>query len=230
MNLEDLAQQIINCRRCPRLVRHREEAAAHPPKRFRGERYWAKPLPGFGDLNARVLVVGLAPAAHGGNRTGRMFTGDSSGNTLMKALHAAGFANIDSSVSADDGLVLKDVYLTAVVRCPPPDNKPLSSEVINCLPYLVEEMRRLTNVKVVVALGRLAFDTYLRLLKREGTVNGKMPVFSHGAEYRLNGSFLGRPLPVLLVSYHPSQQNTYTGRLTQRMIDSVFLRAKAIVG
>ncbi len=229
MSIEELNYRIISCKLCPRLAKYREAVARNPPKRFRGQAYWAKPLPGFGDVKGRVLVLGLAPAAHGGNRTGRMFTGDSSGDTLVKALHRAGFANMDRSVSRDDGLVLKDVYVTAVVRCAPPDNKPAKQEVENCLPYLIEELRMLENVVVVVALGRIAFETFFRLMRRMNAYTGRMPRFRHGAVYRLKGSFNGRPLPTVIASYHPSRQNTNTGRLTQRMIDSVFHRARAIV-
>ncbi|MEM2593012.1 MAG: uracil-DNA glycosylase [Thermofilaceae archaeon] len=230
MSLDDLNARIISCRLCPRLVRHREKAAENPPPRYRLEKYWAKPLPGFGDVNARLLVIGLAPAAHGGNRTGRMFTGDSSGNTLMKSLYRAGFANIDRSENRDDGLILKDAYLTAVVRCAPPGNKPNSSEVNNCVQYLAEELRLLDKVKVCVTLGRLAFSTYIRLLRREGFLQSRRLVFRHGAVYKLEGTLYGRPIPTLIASYHPSRQNTNTGRLTQRMLDAVFLKAKAIVG
>lgn len=230
MSFEDLNNRIISCKLCPRLVKYREEVAKNPPKRFRGQTYWAKPLPGFGDVGARVLVLGLAPAAHGGNRTGRMFTGDSSGDTLVRALHRAGFANMGRSISINDGLVLKDVYITAVVRCAPPDNKPAKQEVENCLPYLIEELRMLENVVVVVALGRFAFETFFRLMRRMNAYSGRIPRFRHGAIYRLNGSFNRKPLPTVIASYHPSRQNTSTGRLTQRMIDSVFHRARAIAG
>lgn len=230
MNWTELNRRIVSCRLCPRLVKHREAAAANPPTRFRNESYWARPLPGFGDVEARVLVVGLAPAAHGGNRTGRMFTGDSSGNTLMKALYRAGFANIDHSVSAEDGLILKDIYLTAVVRCPPPGNKPSKKEMENCLPFLVEELKILGNVRVVVALGRVAFEGLFKLFRREGSLEDRVPTFRHGGEYRLRGELFGRELPVVLACYHPSRQNTNTGRLTQEMIDAVFQRARAIVG
>ncbi|MCS6783736.1 MAG: uracil-DNA glycosylase [Candidatus Caldarchaeum sp.] len=230
MKLDDLNRRIVSCMVCPRLVKHREEVAENPPARFRGEKYWAKPLPGFGDVDARILVVGLAPAAHGGNRTGRMFTGDSSGNTLMKALYRAGYANIDTSVSADDGLVLKDVYLTAVVRCPPPANKPTQQEISNCLPYLAEELKILRNICVAVALGRVAFEGLFKLFKREKAFEGKTPVFRHGGTYRVSGFLYGRPLPIIIACYHPSRQNTNTGRLRQEMIDAVFLRAREFVG
>ncbi|MCS7137656.1 MAG: uracil-DNA glycosylase [Candidatus Caldarchaeum sp.] len=230
MSLEELNTRIVSCRLCPRLVKHREYVAANPPPRFRSERYWARPLTGFGDVEARLLVLGLAPAAHGGNRTGRMFTGDSSGDTLVKSLYRAGFANQDRSVSLEDGLVLHDAYITAVVRCAPPSNKPTAAEVRNCVKYLAEELRLLRNVKVCVALGRLAFTTYIQLLKREGVQLSRSPVFKHGAVYRLEGTLHGKPVPVLIPSYHPSRQNTNTGRLTQQMLDRVFLKARELVG
>ncbi|MEM4381278.1 MAG: uracil-DNA glycosylase [Candidatus Caldarchaeum sp.] len=230
MTLEELNNRIISCRLCPRLVENRERVAGNPPPRYRSERYWARPLTGFGDVDARLLVVGLAPAAHGGNRTGRMFTGDSSGETLVKSLYRAGFANKDRSVSRDDGLVLKDAYITAVVRCAPPRNKPTAAEINNCVQYLAEELKLLKNVKVCVALGRLAFTAYLRLLRLEGFKPKKPLMFKHGVVYRLEGLLYGRAVPTLIASYHPSRQNTSTGRLTQRMLDLVFLKARAIVG
>ena len=229
-DLERLNSQIVACRRCPRLVSYRERAALNPPKRFKGQTYWAKPLTGFGDINARLLIVGLAPAAHGGNRTGRMFTGDSSGNTLMSSLHKAGFANKPTSERCDDGLVLHDAYVTAVVRCPPPSNRPNASEISNCLSYLREEMRVLENVKVVVALGGLAFNSLVRIFREQAGVGDVSPAFRHGAVYRLRGRLYGRTLPVLIASYHPSRQNTQTGRLTQAMLDRVFLKASRIAG
>jgi uracil-DNA glycosylase family 4 len=230
MSLEELHRRIVACRLCPRLVKYRQRAAEKRPLRFRNETYWARPLPGFGDPAARLLVIGLAPAAHGGNRTGRMFTGDSSGNTLMRSLHRAGFANLDRSERADDGLVLTDAYLTAVVRCPPPENKPSKTEINNCIIYLKAELRLLQNIKVVVTLGRIAFQTYLSLVRSEGLLKKPLPEFRHGAVYRLEGMLYGRPLPVLIASYHPSRQNTNTGRLTQKMLDWVFLDARRFVG
>lgn len=223
--LENLNRRIISCRKCPRLTTYRERVALNPPRRFRGERYWAKPLTGFGDIKARILIVGLAPAAHGGNRTGRMFTGDSSGNTLITSLYRAGLANKPSSERADDGLILRDAYVTAVVRCPPPGNKPSKSEISNCLAYLVEEMHALENVRVFVALGRIAFDTLVRIFKMDGLLGGVKPVFRHGATYRLGGDIHGRPTTILVASYHPSRQNTQTGRLTQPMLDRLFQSA-----
>jgi len=230
MSFEALYEEIVSCRLCPRLVKHRRWAAEHRPRRYSLDTYWAKPLPGFGDPHARLLVVGLAPAAHGGNRTGRMFTGDSSGNTLMRSLNRAGFASSDRSERADDGLVLTDAYLTAVVRCPPPENKPSKTEINNCIKYLKAELQLLRNIKVVVTLGRIAFQTYLRLVRGEGVLKQPVPEFRHGEVYRLEGMLYGRPLPVLIASYHPSRQNTNTGRLTQKMLDQVFLDARSFVG
>jgi uracil-DNA glycosylase len=230
MSFKTLYEEIVSCRLCPRLVKHRQWAAEHRPRRYSLDTYWARPLPGFGDPRARLLVVGLAPAAHGGNRTGRMFTGDSSGNTLMRSLHRAGFANLDRSERADDGLVLTDAYLTAVVRCPPPENKPSKTEINNCIKYLKAELRLLQNIKVVVTLGRIAFQTYLSLVRSEGLLKKPLPEFRHGAVYRLEGMLYGRPLPVLIASYHPSRQNTNTGRLTQEMLDWVFLDARRFFG
>jgi len=230
MSFEALYEQIVSCRLCPRLVKYRQWVAEHRPPRYRHDTYWAKPLPGFGDPNARLLVIGLAPAAHGGNRTGRMFTGDSSGNTLMRSLHRAGFANLERSERVDDGLVLTDAYLTAVVRCPPPENRPSKDEIDNCIGYLKTELQLLRNVKVVVTLGRIAFQTYLSIVRREGVLNRPSPVFRHGAVYRLEGELYRRHLPTLIASYHPSRQNTNTGRLTQGMLDRVFLDARMLCG
>lgn len=222
-----LNERIISCRRCPRLTEYRVRVAENPPRRFRGQSYWAKPLPGFGDPLARVLAVGLAPAAHGGNRTGRMFTGDSAGNTLMKALHATGFSNQPYSLSLDDGLQLRDIYLTAVVRCPPPANKPLPEEIRNCSEYLLEELKILPNIRVIVALGGIAYTVTLRILRENGVNVGRpMPRFRHGLLLRPSGEFMGRKPPLILASYHPSRQNTQTGRLTQQMLNQVFEKAR----
>ena len=228
--LEKLNRRIISCKACPRLVRYRRYAALHKPARYKNERYWARPLPGFGDVQARILVLGLAPAAHGGNRTGRMFTGDSSGNTLIRSLYETGFANKPESIKADDGLILKGVYITASVRCAPPNNKPTAEERSKCIKYLVEEFRILRNVRVVVALGRIAFDTFLTIAKNVNvySAEGKRPMFVHGGVYHFVGRFFGREAPVLLASYHPSRQNTNTGRLSQRMLTDVFLKAREI--
>ena len=213
--MEAVSRQIISCNLCPRLTEYRVKVALNPPKRYRGEEYWAKPLPGFGDPYAKLLVVGLAPAAHGGNRTGRMFTGDSSGAWLMRALYETGFANQPTSLSRDDGLKLYGAYLTAVVRCVPPANKPLKSEVENCLRYLKAETEILKDVRVVLALGRLAHAAYIRI-----SSFGKV-VFKHGQMINL-----GERNPLLIDSYHPSRQNTQTGRLTWDMWIDVFKRAR----
>jgi uracil-DNA glycosylase family 4 len=221
--LRALGRRIIGCRRCARLVRHREAAAAEPPLRYRGQAYWARPLPGFGDPGARVLVVGLAPAAHGGNRTGRMFTGDRSGEWLFRALYEAGLANRPASVAPGDGLRLRGAYITASLRCPPPGNKPLPPELARCRPYLLEELRLLKRVSVVVALGKIAWDAYLRARRALGQpLPRPLPKFGHGAV---------APMPdgmMLLGCFHPSQQNTFTGKLTRGMLHAVFRKARRL--
>jgi uracil-DNA glycosylase family 4 len=230
--LRDLASEITSCTRCPRLVEWRERSAAEPPRRYLGERYWARPLPGFGDPEAAILIVGLAPAAHGGNRTGRIFTGDRSGDWLYAALHRAGLANQPTSVSADDGLRLRGVYVTAVNRCPPPQNRPTTEERDNCLPYLVRELRLLRAARVIVALGSFAWTGSLLALGESGAaVPRPRPRFGHGAEVGLEASE-GDPAREwsLLGCFHPSQQNTFTGKLTEPMLDSVFARAVALAG
>lgn len=215
---------LIECRRCPRLVAHREAAGANPPKRYRGQTYWSRPLPGFGDPDARVLLVGLAPAANGGNRTGRMFTGDESGNWLFEALHAAGFANQPTSVHRDDGLALTDAWITAALHCAPPDNKPTTDELARCQPFLLDELRALSRVKVVVALGRIGWENYLRARKALGWPPPvARPVFGHGSIARFEDG------TTLIASYHPSQQNTFTGKLTKPMLRSIFVRARSLV-
>ena len=203
---------------------HREASGETPPRRYRGETYWARPLPGFGDPNARLLLVGLAPAAHGGNRTGRMFTGDQSGTWLFGTLHAAGFASQPTSVHRDDGLTLTDAWVTAALRCAPPANKPAPDELLRCQPYLLEELRALTRVRVVVALGRIGWDHYLRARRTLGwAMPVDRPVFGHGALARFpDGS-------TLIGSYHPSQQNTFTGKLTRPMLRSVFMTARRLL-
>jgi uracil-DNA glycosylase len=222
-SLADLAARVVACRRCPRLVRHREATAAAPPRRYHGERYWARPLPGFGDPRARVLVMGLAPAAHGGNRTGRMFTGDRSGEWLYRALHAAGFASAPESRHRDDDLRLRDAYITAAARCAPPGNKPTPAELGRCQPFLLEELRRLKGVRVVVALGKIGWDAYLRARRAMGApVPRPLPRFGHGAQAEMPDGV------ILLGSFHPSQQNTFTGRLTRPMLNTVFRRARAL--
>jgi len=200
-------------------VRCRERAAAAPPRRFVGATYWARAVPGFGDPRARLLVVGLAPAAHGGNRTGRVFTGDRSGDWLYAALHRAGFANQPTSVARDDGLALRDAYVTTVVRCAPPGNKPSPAERDRCLPFLVRELGALAHVRAIVALGAFAWDGTLRALRDLGhDLGGPRPTFAHAAHARI-GPY------ALFGSYHVSQQNTFTGRLTEPMLDAVFAAA-----
>ena len=221
--LRTLTRDITTCRRCPRLVRCREAAAATPPRRFAGQTYWARPIPGFGDPRARLLVVGLAPAAHGGNRTGRVFTGDRSGDWLYAALHRAGFANQPTSTSRDDGLTLTGAWVTVAVRCAPPTNRPTPVERDRCTGYLVRELRLLKHVRAVVALGAFAWDGFLRAARELGHETKPRPVFGHGATaavgpYRLFGS------------YHVSQQNTFTGRLTEPMLDAVFAAARSSAG
>jgi uracil-DNA glycosylase family 4 len=223
--LEILNRQIVACRRCPRLVEYREEVGRVKRRAYRDQDYWAKPVPGFGDPRARLLLIGLAPGAHGANRTGRMFTGDSSGNFLYRALFETGFASQPTSVSRDDGLVLIDAYISAVVRCAPPDNKPLPEEIRNCRPYLEKELELLRNLKVVVALGRLAFDVYLTILREQGKIARRSDfVFGHDKVHRT-----GPGQPVLISSFHPSQQNTSTGKLTEAMFRAVFLRARRLL-
>jgi uracil-DNA glycosylase family 4 len=222
--LEALEAEVVSCRRCPRLVAWREEVARVKRASFAGEEYWGRPLPGFGDPRARVLVLGLAPAAHGGNRTGRIFTGDRSGDWLFAALWRAGLANQPSSIARDDGLRLTGCWVTAAVRCAPPANRPLPEERDNCLPYLERELSLLVDVRVVVCLGAFAWDAGLRTLAALGVALPRpRPRFGHGACAAL-GRF------TLLGCYHPSQQNTFTGRLTEGMLDQVFGRAKEIAG
>ncbi|MEM2909887.1 MAG: uracil-DNA glycosylase [Nitrososphaerota archaeon] len=228
-SLEELATTIISCKKCPRLVFYRQYVAENRPKRFLNDEYWAKPIPGFGDFHARLLVVGLAPAAHGGNRTGRMFTGDGSAETLMRALHSAGYASQPYSIRKDDGLRLEDAYLTAVVRCVPPKNMPSREEIENCSTYLKSELFLLKNVRAMVALGMVAFKTCVRILSELGVrIPRPTPEFSHGAVYRLEGEYFSRAAPVLIASYHPSRQNTQTGRLTQSMLNKVFKKARRL--
>jgi uracil-DNA glycosylase family 4 len=222
-SLPVLGRRIVRCRRCPRLVEWREQVAANPPRRFAGDEYWARPLPGFGDPAARLIVIGLAPAAHGGNRTGRIFTGDRSGDWLYAAIHRAGLANQARSEHRGDGLRLCDAYVTAVNRCAPPDNRPTPAERDNCLPYLAQELRLLERAKVLVALGSFAWDGALRALRElEHEIPRPKPRFGHGAE-----ALVGRY--ALLGCYHPSQQNTFTGRLTEAMLDELFARARELV-
>ena len=219
--LEILNQEITSCARCPRLRRHSAEVAQLKRRAYRGETYWGLPVPSFGDPAARVLVLGLAPGAHGSNRTGRMFTGDRSGEMLYKVLHQTGFASQPASVSREDGLRLHGVYITAAAHCAPPGNKPTPEELRNCRPYLERELELLRNLKVVVALGKIAFDVYLDVLKTRGAIGSRAAfVFGHDLEYRPAPGY-----PVLISSYHPSQQNTSTGKLTEKMLTDVFRRA-----
>jgi len=220
-SLARLTAEVVGCRRCSRLVEWREEAAQDPPARYAAEEYWARPVPGFGDAAARVLVVGLAPAANGGNRTGRVFTGDRSGDFLFASLYRTGFANQPTSVSIDDGLTVTGLYVAAAVRCAPPDNKPLPPERDACLPYLVRELRLLREVTVVVALGAYAWDATLRTLRQLGVRCLSKPKFGHLAEERVGRYWL-------LGSFHPSQQNTFTGKLTPPMLDAVMVRARVL--
>jgi uracil-DNA glycosylase len=222
--LERLQQEIVACTLCPRLVQHREEVARRKRRMYLDWDYWGKPLPSFGDSGARLLVVGLAPAAHGGNRTGRMFTGDRSGDWVFGTLHRFGFASSPDSQRRDDGLTLSDAYITAALHCAPPANKPAPEEMASCRTYLLRELELLTQVQVVVALGKIAFDAYLGTRPLRGLpVPSPRPRFGHNLEYRLEGG------PVLIGCYHPSQQNTQTGRLTQEMFNGVFRRAQELL-
>jgi uracil-DNA glycosylase len=225
-SLATLRREVTSCVRCPRLVEWRERSAADPPRRYRGEAYWARPLPGFGDPGAGIAIVGLAPAAHGGNRTGRIFTGDRSGDWLFAALHRAGLANQPTSVRADDGLRLSGAYVTAVNRCPPPQNRPTTEERDNCLPYLVRELRLLRGARVIVALGAFAWTGALLALAELGAeLPRPRPRFGHGAEARIEAADPAGREWSLLGCFHPSQQNTFTGKLTEPMLDAVFGRA-----
>lgn len=221
-SLSHVERRVTACRRCARLVAWREEVARTKRRAFRDQVYWGRPVPGFGDPRARLVVVGLAPAAHGANRTGRMFTGDRSGEWLYRALHTAGFANQPTSISRDDGLRLKNAYVTAVVRCAPPANRPTPGERSECMPYLEEELAQLTSAKVLLALGHFAWDGVLRALAGMDHPARPKPRFGHGAEHCVGPYFL-------LGSYHPSQQNTFTGRLTEPMLDAVFAKARSLV-
>jgi uracil-DNA glycosylase family 4 len=217
--------EILACRRCERLVRYREEVAENKVRRFRDWKYWGRPVPSLGEVNARLLVIGLAPAAHGGNRTGRVFTGDRSGDWLYRALHRFGFANQPQSVDSNDGLRLIDCYVTAAVHCAPPNNKPLPSEFRNCQPYLLDELQQLRSIRVVVLLGRIAFQSYFAARKELGWKNpGPLPAFGHSSVTILEDGTMA------IGSYHPSQQNTQTGRLTEIMLDDVFRRASEHIG
>ena len=218
----ELNERIVTCRLCPRLVAWREEVARLRKPAFADQIYWGKPLTGFGDRGAGLWVLGLAPAAHGGNRTGRIFTGDRSGDWLFRALHRAGFANQPTSVSRDDGLKLKGAFVSAAVRCAPPGNQPTPGERDRCFPYLVEELAKMKQLKVILALGAFAWQAALRLLKTAGCEIKPRPIFGHGQEVSL-GPY------TLIGSFHPSQQNTFTGKLTETMLDAVFRRARLIL-
>jgi uracil-DNA glycosylase family 4 len=220
--LAALTEEIVTCRRCPRLVEWRERVAREKVARFRNETYWGRPVPGFGDPAARILIIGLAPAAHGGNRTGRVFTGDASGDFLFDAMYEVGLANQATSRRADDGLELRDAYIAAAVRCAPPANKPLPSERDNCAPYLAREMGLLTDVRVIVALGSFGWDAALRAIAAVSGIEPRpRPRFGHGAEAAIG------PYAVI-GTYHPSQQNTFTGRLTKAMLVDALARARSL--
>lgn len=218
-----VTRDIVRCERCARLRAYCERIARDKKAAHRHDRYWGKPVPGFGDPRAQVLVLGLAPAAHGANRTGRVFTGDGSGDFLMRAMHAAGFANIPTSQRPDDGLVLTGAYIAAAVRCAPPDNKPTPDEIAACHPHLVAEAAALTHLRVIVALGRIGFEAAWRLLADRGIVVRPKPLFGHGLSYSPPGG------PSVIASYHPSRQNTNTGKLTAPMLEEVFGRARQMV-
>jgi uracil-DNA glycosylase family 4 len=219
-----LERAVIGCHHCPRLVQWRAKAAKDKVARYSGLTYWGKPVPGFGDYDARLLIVGLAPGAHGANRTGRMFTGDRSGEWLYGALFKFGFADRAVSASRSDGLTLDDCYITAAARCAPPANKPLPAELANCRPYLLREMRLLPDLRIIMGLGKIGFDTAFDALRSLGIAgaNGR-PVFGHGKTYRITDRL------TLIASYHPSQQNTFTGKLTRVMFHSVFRKARLIL-
>lgn len=221
--LSDISNQITSCTRCARLRTYCERIAREKKAAHRNDTYWGKPVPGFGDPRARLLVLGLAPAAHGANRTGRVFTGDGSGDFLMRAMHAAGFANIPTSQRSDDGLALTDAYIAAAVRCAPPDNKPSREEIEACHPHLIAEAAALTRLQAIVALGRIGFDAAWRLLAGRGIVLHPRAQFGHGLIYQPPNS------PAVIASYHPSRQNTNTGKLTAPMLESVFREAQRLV-
>jgi uracil-DNA glycosylase len=222
--LQILQQEIVNCNRCPRLREHCQNIATVKRRAYRDWEYWGRPVPAFGDPKARVLILGLAPGAHGSNRTGRMFTGDASGEILYRVLHKTGFASQPDSVSRDDGMELHDLIITAAARCAPPGNKPSPAELRNCRPFFERELELLDSVKVVVALGKIAFDTYLDVLKTRGVISSRAGfVFGHDREFR---TAPGQPR--LVSSYHPSQQNTSTGKLTEKMLADVFRRARRL--
>jgi uracil-DNA glycosylase family 4 len=215
-------REIVACQRCPRLLSHCAQIADTKRRAYRDWEYWGKPVPSFGDAGARLLILGLAPGAHGANRTGRMFTGDCSGEFLYRALHSAGFATQPQSIDRNDGLRLNDAWITAASHCAPPDNKPAPAELNNCRPFLERELNALTNLRVVVVLGKIAFDTYLGVLKDRGRID-------RVTAFRFGHNLLYTESPALLCSYHPSQQNTSTGKLTRSMLEDVFLRARDLI-
>ncbi len=222
--IEALQKKVIVCKKCPRLVKWRTSIAAKKTRRFAEWSYWGKPVPSFGDVNARLLLVGLAPAAHGGNRTGRMFTGDESGNWLFRALFNAGFAQQPTSTDRGDGLKLSDCYITATCRCAPPQNKLLREEIHNCRPFLLKELLILKNIRVVIGVGKIGFDAAFDSLRElDWTELKSRPKFGHGATYKLNDKV------TLIGTYHPSQQNTFTGKLTERMLNEIFVKARKIL-
>ena len=220
MSIDTLNKIIISCRKCPRLVEYRENVANRKKRAYQDWVYWGKPVPAFGEIDGRILVVGLAPGQHGSNRTGRMFTGDASGVFLFAALHRAGFANQAEALNREDGLELNELLISAICRCVPPDNKPSRSEIANCLPYLEQEILLMENLQGFVALGRLAFENLLKIYRGWGEDIPRFD-FKHGGKYKL-----GNKLPWLVASYHPSQQNTQTGRLTVKMFDEIWQKAK----
>lgn len=223
--LHSLNNEVISCVRCPRLVAYREQVAREKRRAYRDCDYWGKPVPGFGDAEARILVLGLAPGAHGSNRTGRPFTGDASGKFMYPILHETGFANQPCATDRSDGLILTGLYITAAARCAPPDNKPLPIELANCAPYLDRELEGLKNLRVILALGKIAFDAYLNHLLRSEKISRRTSyIFSHGAKYEMPD---GR---ILLASYHPSNQNTQTGKLTKEMFVRIFVEARRLSG
>ena len=215
-SIRSLNKKIVNCKKCPRLAVYIRDVAKNKVRRFKDEKYYGKPLSGFGDVNAKLLIVGLAPAAHGGNRTGRMFTGDSSGDWVTKVMHKYGFASIPTSQSRDDGLVLHNAYITAVIRCAPPQNKPTQEEMKNCFVYLQEELKILKNISVILCLGKIAYDATCKLLEIKPEKFGHNKLFTYN-DYKI------------LTSYHPSKQNTQTGRLTWKQWSAVFAKAKKLI-
>jgi uracil-DNA glycosylase family 4 len=226
LDLTAIVDAVVACRRCPELVAYRERVAREKRRAYRDDEYWGRPVPAFGDPHARVVLVGLAPGAHGSNRTGRMFTGDASGDWLYRALHRAGFANQPQSVHAGDGLVLRDALITAAVRCAPPGNKPSPAERLACFSYLEAELAALHDVRVIVTLGKIADDTVHRIVKLHGTYHDRRAPFKHGAETAV--ALPGSPHAIVLASYHPSRQNTQTGLLSEPMLDAIFTRARQL--